>query len=176
MLHGQEFKFFLPPLDSESYHALEENLLQHGVRDAIVLWNNILIDGHNRYEIATRHGLAFDTVSKDFGSRAEVLIWMVSTQVGRRNLSPMQLSYFRGRHYQADKLIHGRPRTDRNADEGLGDKSGQAAHFSGLPTGSTARRLSEKYKVDPRTIRRDAAVRAALRGYIDVLEVLHGQG
>jgi len=34
-----EFKFLLPPLDSETYAALEADLLEFGVRDAIVLWN-----------------------------------------------------------------------------------------------------------------------------------------
>jgi len=144
-----EFKFLLPPLDPESYSALEENLLQHGVRDALVLWDGILIDGHNRYEIATRHGLPFQVVEKDFDSREEVTIWMVSTQIARRNLSPMQLSYFRGRHYRADKYLHGGH--NKISDD---KASGQNDHL----LGSTAKRLAERYRVSPKTIRRDAAV------------------
>lgn len=58
-----EFKYLLPPLDPESLAALEADILEHGCRDAIVLWNNILIDGHNRFEILTKHDLSFPTVS-----------------------------------------------------------------------------------------------------------------
>ena len=49
----EEFKSLLPALDPRTYLELEENLLQNGCRDAIVLWNGILIDGHNRYAIAS---------------------------------------------------------------------------------------------------------------------------
>lgn len=43
------------------------------------------------------------TVTKDFSSKDEVLIWIITTQVARRNLSPRLLSYYRGLHYRADK-------------------------------------------------------------------------
>ena len=46
----EEFRDLLPALDEEIYKALEENLLQNGCRDAVVLWDGILIDGHNLYE------------------------------------------------------------------------------------------------------------------------------
>jgi len=63
----EEFKYLLPPLDSESAATLEADILEHGLRDALVLWkdsnqegdnqkrSNILIDGHNRYEILKKH-------------------------------------------------------------------------------------------------------------------------
>jgi len=47
----EEFKALLPALDKDTYAMLEENLLKNGCRDSIVLWGDILIDGHNRYEI-----------------------------------------------------------------------------------------------------------------------------
>ncbi|MCL2680008.1 MAG: hypothetical protein FWF11_00805 [Coriobacteriia bacterium] len=130
-----EFKYLLPPLDAETYAALEANLLQHGCRDALVLWDNILIDGHNRYEILSKHGLPFNTISKDFDSREEVLIWIVSTQVARRNLSPLHLSHYRGLHYKADKKMHGRPKKGEQVQ-----KRYQSDTFS-LPT---ATRLVER--------------------------------
>jgi len=148
-----EFKYLLPPLDAETYAALEANLLQHGCRDALVLWDNILIDGHNRYEILSKHGLPFNTVNKDFDSREEVLIWIVSTQVARRNLSPLQLSHFRGLHYKADKKVQGRFAKSEQVCKNR--------HSDGFSE-STATRLAEKYRVSPRTIERDAKIAAAI--------------
>ena len=45
----EEFKGLLPELDKETYESLEANILQNGCRDSLVLWGDILIDGHNRF-------------------------------------------------------------------------------------------------------------------------------
>jgi hypothetical protein len=99
----EEFRFLLPMLDNETFALLEENILENGIRDAIVTWNNVIIDGHNRHTVAMKHGIPFSTVSMEFESRDDVVIWIISTQVSRRNLTPIQLSYYRGTHYNADK-------------------------------------------------------------------------
>jgi N6-adenosine-specific RNA methylase IME4 len=54
-------------------------------------YDSILIDGHNRHAICTKHGIEFDTVAMEFESRAHVRIWMRENQKGRRNLSPAWL-------------------------------------------------------------------------------------
>ena len=59
-----EFKNLIPPLTAEEYAGLEESILNEGCRDAIVLWGETIIDGHNRYEICTKHGVDFRTVHK----------------------------------------------------------------------------------------------------------------
>ncbi len=51
-----------------------------------------MIDGHNRYEICTKHGLAFSVVEKEFASESNVKEWMINNQFGRRNLSNYQRS------------------------------------------------------------------------------------
>ena len=58
----------------------------------MLTWNGILIDGHNRYEICTKHGLAFSVVEKEFASESNVKEWMINNQFGRRNLSNYQRS------------------------------------------------------------------------------------
>lgn len=81
-----EFKSLIPPLTSDEYSGLEESILAEGCRDALVLWGDTLIDGHNRYEICSRHGIPFRTIQKDFDSRDEVIEWIILNQFGRRNL------------------------------------------------------------------------------------------
>lgn len=81
-----EFKNLIPPLTDEEYKGLEESIISEGCRDALVLWDDILIDGHNRYEICTRHNIPFETIQMDFDTRNDALVWMIKNQFGRRNL------------------------------------------------------------------------------------------
>jgi N6-adenosine-specific RNA methylase IME4/ParB-like chromosome segregation protein Spo0J len=83
----KEFKDLIPALTKEEYEQLEANILAEGVRDSLLVWNGVLIDGHNRYEIATKHGIPFDVQEKEFADRAEAERWIILNQFGRRNLS-----------------------------------------------------------------------------------------
>ena len=151
-----EFRDLLPALDEETYKALEGNLLQNGCRDAIVLWEGILIDGHNRFEICTKHNIPFDTVEKEFASREDVLIWIISTQVSRRNLTPIQLSHYRGLHYLTEKKII----SNQSGKNQYGEVGSQNENKP--KSQRTCVRLAEKYKVSKSTINRDAKVAAAI--------------
>lgn len=82
----QEFKDLIPPLAVEEVLNLEQSILTEGCREAIILWNGVIVDGHNRYAICTKHGIAFKTEEKEFASRNDVRIWMIQNQFGRRNL------------------------------------------------------------------------------------------
>jgi DNA modification methylase len=88
----EEFKKLIPPLTSEEFKQLEQNCLAEGIREAILTWNGFIIDGHNRYEIAQRWNLDFQTKSKHFKDEEEVKEWMINNQFGRRNLSNYQRS------------------------------------------------------------------------------------
>ena len=150
----EEFRILLPILDEETFRLLEESILQHGCRDPLVLWNGILIDGYNRYKICSHHNIPFTTVHMEFDSREEVLIWIISNQISRRNLTPIQLSHFRGLHYKAEKKIQGK--NNQFAQES--EKSQNATFHSG----STANRLAKQYQVSRDTIIRNAKLAKTL--------------
>lgn len=82
-----EFKKLIPPLSGDEFRQLEENILNEGIREKIILWQGAIIDGHNRYKIAQKHGLEFETSEKSFLDRDAVKIWIIDNQSGRRNLS-----------------------------------------------------------------------------------------
>jgi DNA modification methylase len=82
-----EFKKLIPALSVEEFNQLEQNCLAEGIREKIITWNGFIIDGHNRFEIATKHKLKFETESKQFNSEDDVKIWMIDNQEGRRNLT-----------------------------------------------------------------------------------------
>ena len=86
----EEFKKLIPALTAEEFKQLEENILKDGIRDPLVLWNGYLIDGHNRYQIAFKHGLEYKTIDKEFKDESQVKEWMILNQFGRRNLNIYQ--------------------------------------------------------------------------------------
>lgn len=87
LIIDSEFRDLLPPLPEDKRKQLEENILRDGIREPLTIWQGILIDGHNRYEIAQKHGLDFTTVEKDFASRNDAMYWMIINQFGRRDLT-----------------------------------------------------------------------------------------
>jgi 16S rRNA G966 N2-methylase RsmD len=86
----EEFKKLIPALTAEEFKQLEANCLEEGIREKIITWNGFIIDGHNRYEIATRWNLDYQTESKRFNSENDVKEWMINNQFGRRSLSAYQ--------------------------------------------------------------------------------------
>jgi len=86
----EEFKKLIPALTPEEFKQLESNCLSEGIREKIITWNGFIIDGHNRYEIATKWNLDYQTESKRFDSENDVREWMINNQFGRRNLSNYQ--------------------------------------------------------------------------------------
>lgn len=81
-----ELKALIPPLKKEEFEQLEANIVLDGCRDPLVVWNDILIDGHNRHAICTKHNISFNVNPISFESKAHARIWMRNNQKGRRNL------------------------------------------------------------------------------------------
>ena len=46
-----EFASLIPPLTADELSRLEQSIIKEGCREAIITWNNIIVDGHNRYHI-----------------------------------------------------------------------------------------------------------------------------
>jgi len=85
-----DFKDLLKPLTEHAFETLEKNILSDGCRDALVLWDGFIVDGHNRYHICSKHNLPFETIHKTFESEAHARIWIRDNQLGRRDLLPAE--------------------------------------------------------------------------------------
>ena len=86
-----ELNEVLPKLSDTDYKALEQSLLTDGFKGApIMVWGDIIVDGHNRYEICNKHNIPYEVKSIEFASKEEAIIWMVRQQLGRRSLTPLQ--------------------------------------------------------------------------------------
>jgi phage N-6-adenine-methyltransferase len=84
---NEKFINLIPPLQKRERELLEASILAEGCRDALILWNGYIVDGHNRYAICEEHGIDFDTFEKEFDSEDDAMLWMLDTQAGRRNLT-----------------------------------------------------------------------------------------
>jgi len=88
---NDELRSFVDPLSPIEQAALERSLLAEGCRDALVLWRDTLIDGHNRYELCQKHGIPFRTVHNNtFESIEDVMLWMIDNHLARRSVSDFQ--------------------------------------------------------------------------------------
>ena len=87
----EDLKTYIDPLTADEHDALERSLLAEGCRDALVLWGDVLVDGHNRYGLCQKHGLAFTAVQNTrFRSLEDVHLWMIDQHLGRRSVSDFQ--------------------------------------------------------------------------------------
>ena len=99
------FKNLIRPLQRKEYLQLEQNILADGCRDPLIVWNGVIVDGHNRYEICMRHQIPFAVLEMDFSCEAEAIAWICANQLGRRNISEETRKFLIGKQYEAEKLI-----------------------------------------------------------------------
>ena len=128
-------------------YSLKENIVNNGydILYPIVIWNNIIIDGHNRYSICKKFNIQFSVSEKNFNNRFEVMNWIINNQLNRRSMTNEQRSYLIGKRYQEEKKEEGRPKVENNV----------VPLVTLRPNNSNIeQKIAEKYKVSPETVRK----------------------
>jgi len=148
----EEFKKLIPPLSAEELSLLEENIIRDGCREPLCVWNNIIVDGHNRYNICIKNNIPFNVQTIEFNNREEIITWICVNQLGRRNISAETRRYLIGKRYQMEKILLKNPigknqysqiyETNMNLKE-----ERQKGHRS-----LTSVRLSKEYQISSRTV------------------------
>lgn len=85
-----EFRDLIPPLNDDELAMLEENIIANGCESPLIIWDGVIVDGHNRYAICQKHGIPFAVTEKSFDNREGAMLWMLRNQLGRRNLNDYQ--------------------------------------------------------------------------------------
>lgn len=85
-----EFRDLIPPLNEEELKLLEASIVADGCESPLIVWNGVIVDGHNRYAICRKHEIPFAIQEKNFSSRDDAMLWMLRNQLGRRNLNDYQ--------------------------------------------------------------------------------------
>ncbi|ALM83033.1 hypothetical protein [Bordetella sp. N] len=132
---NEELRAYIDPLTEDEYSALERSLLAEGCRDALVLWGDVLVDGHNRYAICQKHAIPFSTVQNHrFQSLEDVHLWMIDNQLGRRSVSDFQrgLMALRKKEIMALRRVRAQARraaeSEGNDSATLGSSASQQGH------------------------------------------------
>lgn len=89
LIIDNEFKSLVPPPSADELEQLEANILSDGCREPLVVWQDTLIDGHNRHSICSKHNIPYTVAEKEFECRERATLWIIDNQVGRRNLQPI---------------------------------------------------------------------------------------
>ena len=137
-----EFKKLIPALSVEEFKQLEQNCLAEGIREKIITWNGFIIDGHNRFEIATRWNLEYESESKRFKDENEVKEWMINNQLGRRNLTNEQKDYLIGKRYENEKQKQGSNNQYVKSEKG-----------KNFPFQNTAEKIAEEVGVSDKQVK-----------------------
>jgi ParB-like chromosome segregation protein Spo0J len=86
----EELKNLLPPLTETEFAGLEESILKDSCLSPLVVWNDILVDGHHRYEICCKHQIPYAVKNVELANLEEAKLWTWQHQDNRRNLSSFQ--------------------------------------------------------------------------------------
>ena len=148
-----EFKAQIPPLTEDERKQLEENILADGeILSPILVWNDTIVDGHNRYEILQNHPeIPFTVYPLTLENREQVLVWICKNQLGRRNLTPEQKKFLIGKQYDAEKHdgFHGNQHTLPASSGGVQNEHQQTAE-------KTCERIARENRVSSSSVRRAA--------------------
>lgn len=149
-----EFEQYIPSLLPEELKQLEQNILKDGaILSPLILWNGIIVDGHNRYRIAQKHPeISYTTVEREFPDRYAALAWICRNQLGRRNLNPNQRKYLIGRQYMAEHVGCGGLKNHNRSKSGKFTTEVQKEHLRSSE--STRDRIAKEHNVSPSTVYR----------------------
>lgn len=102
---NSEFELLIPPLSEAQYEQLELDIFENGCKEPILIWNDLIIDGHKRYAICQKWEIPFTTDSLEFDSHEDALVWVCQTQLQRPKLSSEYKKYLIGKMYDAEVIL-----------------------------------------------------------------------
>lgn len=151
----EHFKQLIPPLASNEQKQLEENIVNDGCREPLCVWENTIIDGHNRYEICTRLKIPFHIQQVNFNNKDEAIAWICANQLGRRNISEETRKYLIGKRYETEKALGAKNPLGKNQFLKK-EVSAQIEHKYQIKESvkKTAERLGNEYHISQATVRR----------------------
>lgn len=175
----EELKNLISPLSKEEYESLEKSLKENGYDDAypISIWNDTILDGHNRYEICQKYGISYTVKVREFPDRNHAVNWIIDNQLSRRNITSEQRKYLIGKKYLEEKKVIGKDFIPN--PEGINQHKGKesdeerlGAHFEHLTSkdhksekGSkpkTSGKIAKESGVSQSTVRRSAEYAKAI--------------
>lgn len=161
------FQQLIRPAKKKDLAKLEKSLVTEGCKNPISVWKSTIIDGHKRYEICKRCGIAFTTVTMPFECREAAIAWICQQQLERKDLTDEYRKYLIGTRYEAEKIAN-LPIYKANRLRGRGlsldgidallDEDGPPEPFRHV----TAQKIADQYHVSFGTVQKYAAYARAV--------------
>ena len=154
-----EFRELIPPLKEGEFEQLQDNILSEGIRDALVIWKEegLLLDGHNRLSIAQNNRLDYRVTTVSLPNKDAARRWILLNQLGRRNLTPQQMKYVRGKLHNEEK-----------SNEPFKGNQYTSGGYQNDTNQKTAERIAQQTGVSAPTVYRDAKFAEAIDRIADV--------
>lgn len=145
-----EFESLISPLTDEEFNQLRENILEKDeVITPILTWNNVIVDGHNRWKIIQDNpGIPFSTYEMIFADRNDAKEWIIKNQLGRRNITAEQRLRLIGQMQENRKKSVGGQTENRNAEKRMGQNEPIVS------AKSTAAQIAKEVGVSESTVKR----------------------
>ena len=149
---GQEYTFHplasaFPLLEGSEFAALVEDIKAHGLNEAIVLYEDKILDGRNRYRACTAAGIEPRYCEIDFGNYDAAMAHVISANIHRRHLTTEQ------RNELIEQLLKAKPeQSDRQI--------ARTAKVDHKKVGAVRRKAEERGEIPHVERRTDAKGRA----------------
>lgn len=151
-----EFQNKIPPISEDEYKQLRENILAAGeVYEPLVVWDGVLVDGHNRWKIIQENpSVKYNVREMHFPDKWAAFEWMYKNQLGRRNLTDEQRTYTIGKMYEARKNTRGGDRRSKEFSNAQNEHLKNAVTITDKETHGVSGEMAIELNIARNTVRR----------------------
>ena len=94
------------PITEDEQVRLEKSLMYEGCREPILVWQDIILDGHKRYRFCSYEEIEYDVREMEFASQEEAIIWICKRRIEGLNKRSDMYRYLIGNWYNAQKALN----------------------------------------------------------------------
>lgn len=165
-----EFRRLVLPYTRKEYAALEQQILNFGCSQPIVVWYGYIIQGFEQYEICTTNGIIYEVKNINFCVREEAISLVCQEELRNRFLPENQRRYLIGKRYNADRIIgaHNAAGTDQFKERVRRELS-KGKKFYESSIGRTREKLAGEYHLNKCSVARYSVYARAI-DYIASIE------
>lgn len=102
-----EFQKISIPNKPDRQQQLKESIVRYGCLKPIVVWNDVIIDGHKRYAICQSEGIEFTTIQKTFANKQEAMCWICKERISQFPYESLAYRYLAGTLLRMHRELNG---------------------------------------------------------------------
>lgn len=100
-----EFRRLFFNKSNEKIKKLKASILSNGCINPLPVWNDILLDGYDRYDICIKNDIPFEICEMNFKNRNEAIEWICENQLKRKDLTLKMKAYLIGKLFEVQKSL-----------------------------------------------------------------------